>query len=301
MRTTHPSTGGPYGENYASQYNNIWGNSEKWGAEAKFHIETISSFIKADTRWLDAGCGTGYFLSHFPDVYRAGFDLSPFMLSEARKANPNAQFFQEMNLLDNKPEWENSWNLVTCTGQPWSYFKTLEEIEQTVENLSKFTSKDGVCILTPIDISDFIGYHVPVFFNEKDIPNEVPVITAVNWIYKELEDVEHQCLYPNLDQWVRWFSKYFYKIEIIQWPHEPAFLVIPRRVIVCSEKREIGDEREAVVIEHSVANVSKDEDDEEETTSLSPSSLSSKQLISELAKRIGSGSIFKAMVRKLFL
>jgi SAM-dependent methyltransferase len=211
MQNTNSRPGGPYDEYYASIYNDVWGKSDKWKAEANFHIETIEKFIKPGTKWLDAGCGTGYFLSHFPDVYRGGFDLSTAMLSEARKANPSAQFLEEMNLIDIRRDWENKWNLVTCTGQPWSYFRTLEEIEKTVENLSKWTTKDGYCILTPIDISDFLGEQVPNYFNEALIPSGSPIITGIHWTYNDLNIVDN-CLSPNLDQWVRWFSKWCKKI-----------------------------------------------------------------------------------------
>src|SRR4051794_568056 len=128
MKTTNTRAGGPYDEYYASLYDSIWGKNTIWKAEAKFHIQTIAELLKPDTKWLDAGCGTGFFLSQFPEVSRTGFDLSSAMLKEAQKANPSAEAFHQMNLMDDKPEWVNQWGLVTCTGQPWSYLPTLADI-----------------------------------------------------------------------------------------------------------------------------------------------------------------------------
>ncbi len=292
MKTTNTKIGGPYDEYYASRYNKIWGESATWESEAKFHIETISSLLKNANNWLDAGCGTGFLLSKFPGVSRAGFDLSTAMLSEAKKVNHDVEFFNQ-NLLDAKPGWNNKWDLVTCTGQPWSYLPTLEDIEKAVKNLSAFTSMKGKLMLTPIDISDFIGIHTANFFDEDAIKNEVPVITAIHWSYKELDTIDHNCLSPNLDQWVRWFSKYFHKVEILYWPHEPSFLIIPRRVIVCGEKKSEGDESPAIIIEHPMPAA--------KNNNASPLSfVQSKMLFAELSSRVFSGRIIKGLAKKIF-
>jgi SAM-dependent methyltransferase len=293
MKTTNTRTGGPYDEYYASRYNSIWGESAAWATEGKFHIETITTLLQHAGSWLDAGCGTGFLLSKFPGTRRAGFDLSPAMLNEARKANPGVEFYNQ-NLLDAKPEWDGKWDLVTCTGQPWSYLPTLEDIEKAVKNLSGYTSMKGSLMLTPIDLSDFIGIHTANFFDEHAIQNEVPVITGIHWSYKELDTVDHNCLSPNLDQWVRWFARYFYKVEIIYWPHEPAFLVIPRRVIICSEKRAEGDNRPANIIEQPFP-VSK-----HDGTKAMLSSLPSKILFAELAHRVFSGRLIYGLGKRIF-
>ncbi|MHC5820258.1 MAG: methyltransferase domain-containing protein [Nostoc sp.] len=39
-------------------------------------------------KWLEVACGTGYFLSCFPEIERAGLDISPAMLKVAKQANP---------------------------------------------------------------------------------------------------------------------------------------------------------------------------------------------------------------------
>ncbi len=292
MNTEQPRPGGPYDEFYASQYDNIWRKNATWAAESKFHIETISALLSKAESWLDAGCGTGYLLSKFPGVNRAGFDLSPSMLQEARKANPDVEFFNQ-NLIDAKPEWENKWDLVTCTGQPWSYLPVLEDIEKAVENMAAFTSMKGTCMLTPIDLSDLIGIHTPNFFSEHDIHNEVAYITGIFWNYKELDTILHHCISPSLDQWIRWFAKYFHKIEIVYWPHEPAFLIIPRRVIICSEKRAAGDDRPATIVEQPYPSAN-------HNIKAVISSLPSKILFAELAHRVFSGRLISGLGRKLF-
>ena len=87
-----------YGGQYAKRFNQIWHDSEKWKAEAAHDYSTLSGLITEDTRWLDVGCGTGWMLSEFPDTVRAGVDISPDMLTEAREANPSALFLREGDL-----------------------------------------------------------------------------------------------------------------------------------------------------------------------------------------------------------
>ena len=63
-----------YNEEHAKRYNNTWFNNDVWEPEKKQHIDTLRSLLSENTKWLDAGCGTGYFLSCFPEIKRAGFD-----------------------------------------------------------------------------------------------------------------------------------------------------------------------------------------------------------------------------------
>jgi hypothetical protein len=93
---------------------------------------------------------------------------------------------------------------------------------------------------------------------------------------------------------VRWFAHYFHKVEIVYWPHEPSFLVIPRRVIICSEKRAEGDKRPANIIEQPFP-VSKNDQ-----AKAILSSLPSKILFAEFARRVFSGRLIYGLGKKIF-
>src|SRR4051794_2982724 len=100
-----------YGPDYAAAYDGDWQESEIWGREAAHHVRTISSLLTPGAEWLDVGCGTGWFLSQFPDVERAGTDYSPSMLDKARVANPSAKFFVENDARVDVPDWHDRWDL----------------------------------------------------------------------------------------------------------------------------------------------------------------------------------------------
>jgi SAM-dependent methyltransferase len=241
----------PYDAEYAEKYNEIWIENQTWAPEAKHHIDTLKDLISAETKWLDSGCGTGFFLSKFPGISRAGFDLSESMLKQAKKANPDALFFREANLVTQIPEWNNQWDLVTCTGQPWTYLSTIAEIAQVVKNISGYVNENGKCLLTFFDLTDFTHNAIPIFNRESEIPDDQPYINGVIWNTRDNGVSHEDMILPNMDQWIRWFSNYFTKIEILRWPHDPPHLRIPRRTLLCSNKRTAGDLSEAVIIEHS--------------------------------------------------
>ena len=295
MMTTKKRMGGPYDEQYAEMYNDIWYKNPVWKVEGKFHIQTIAELIKPEGTWLDVGCGTGFLLSNFPDCNRMGLDLSEAMLKQAKKCNPDVRFVQQ-SMAEENSALEGAFDLVTCTGQPWSYLTSMDTIEKAVSNLAKWTAKDGKCMLTPIDISDVMDHQLSPVYDLSGVPNETPIITGILWDYKELDTVYHNCLSPNLDQWIRWFSVHFHKVEIFRWPHEPEFLLIPRRVIVCSEKREVGDQRPPVIIEHPVPGGVRKQQEQANT----PTYLSNKQLLGELGYRVKSGILVRAAVQRLF-
>jgi SAM-dependent methyltransferase len=242
----------PYDPEYAAIYNDIWINNDIWAPEAQHHIDTLKELVKPDIKWLDAGCGTGYFLSNFPGIERAGFDISASMLEQAKAANPDALFFKQVSLLEEVKEWSNTWDLVTCTGQPWTYLSTMAEIGEAVKNISGYVNEGGKCMLTMFDITDFSFNELPFFNHEREIPNDMAYLNGSFWNLRENGVSHENMILPNIDQWIRWFSLYFTKIEIVRWPHDPPILRIPRRLLLCSGKRSDGDLSETVIIEHPV-------------------------------------------------
>lgn len=285
--------GGPYDERYAELYNSIWWDHDHWKAEGEFHIKTISELIKPESKWLDVGCGNGHFLSNFPEVDRVGLDYSQAMIEEAKKRNPNVDFYHQ-SIIDDNEALENTYDFVSCTGQPWSYLTNFSELEKAATNLAKWTSDDGVCMLSQLDVSDLIGIdELPYFFDETDLPPGYAAVTGVYWIHKDISSTYHYCLSPNMDQWIRWLSVHFGKIEVRYGPHEPDYLTIPRRLLICSEKRKKGDLQPTKIIGEPVpAFVTRNAND--------VPYLSNKQLVKEMGRRIVNGSMLRAGVRRIF-
>jgi SAM-dependent methyltransferase len=242
-----------YGSSYASGYEESWTESDLWLPEAGHNLKTIGDLLDRlgdDARWLDAGCGTGYFMSKFPQVTRAGFDLSPAMLEKAREANPEALFLREHDLCTDVPEWHDAWDLVTCTGQPWSYLATMAEIESCVDNLAAYTATDGICMLVAGDLADLNGCRIDYDFSFDHPAPGTTAITGAIWSHFEAHATHRDMIWPSLDVWVRWFAKHFGHIEIVHWPHDPPLPImhVPRRVIVATQKRTVDDTDKATVV-----------------------------------------------------
>jgi len=240
----------PYDDAYAENYNETWPQNPAFLKETEYHIDTLKNIIEADSKWLDASCGTGYFLSHFNGIPRAGFDLSESMLEKAREANKDAMFFEKHDISEPNEAWNNQWDVVSCTGQPWAYLNTIDLIAKTVQNLYQWTkSGSGICILTPIDMIDMFNLRPDYIYSNQEFEKSVPTaINAIIWSLHETQTAsKHNFLiYPNFDQWIRWFSLYFNTIEVAHWPIEGYN--IPRRCLICRDKKEEPNMKDPTLI-----------------------------------------------------
>src|SRR2546423_2406165 len=102
-----------YDEEYAAHYNERLLLGDAYKETTEFEVSLLQEMLQPAGNWLDVACGTGYMLSQFPGVKRGGLDLSPSMLELAMRANPDADFVLG-DFLDDRPEWRNSWDLVSC-------------------------------------------------------------------------------------------------------------------------------------------------------------------------------------------
>jgi SAM-dependent methyltransferase len=241
-----------YGGAYAQRYNDIWQHSDRWAAEAEHHLRSLRDLVRPEVRWLDAGCGTGWNLSNFPGVARAGIDLSPGMIEQATAANPDALFIRQGDLRDDIEEWRDGWDLVTCTGQPWSYVDTMGEIEAILTNLARWTAPDGTCFLPMGDLTDLTGHELPLLLPDDPRPDDAPVVDGVIWSLWEHDRHHRSMIWPSVGWCIDVLARHFARIEIVRWPHDPPWLPVARRVLVCTDKRADGDQRPLVVVEHPI-------------------------------------------------
>lgn len=249
-----------YGGAYAENYNTIWQESDRWEAEAAHHLRSLRELVGPETRWLDVGCGTGWNLSHFPGVERGGLDLSPDMLRQAAAANPDALFFRQGDIRIDIPEWHDRWDLVTCTGQPWSYLATMAEIESALTNLARWTAPGGVCFAPMGDLTDLTGLPVDLPRPGEDPPYDTPMITGVIWSLHESDRDHLHMIWPSLGFCLGIFARHFRRVEVVRWPHDPPWIPVARRVLVGREKREPGDDSPVTIIEHPIPGAAPDPD-----------------------------------------
>lgn len=222
-----------YDEAYATRYDGTWWESDVWAVDGAYHLDLFRRWLVPGAGWLDVGCGTGWMLSHFQEQRRAGIDISESMLVKAREVNPGVELRCADVLAPHAP-WDDQWDLVTCTGQPWSYLLTLRDFETWVERMAAWTSPEGVCINQVPDILELTGnatdYHLP----PEDPPVGLATVLAVHWTMDEPTTQHGPMIWPSLDVWVRWFGRYFARVEVVH--GDDPDLRFPR-FIVASEKR----------------------------------------------------------------
>lgn len=207
-----------YNEEYAANYNDTFLLEPYSKVSADQEVKIIKELINADTKWLDIACGTGYFLSQFPGVQRAGYDLSPAMLNEAQKVNPDALFFKQGDFRIDVPEWHNQWTLTSCMWGAYAYVDSLAEVETLVANMIKWTAPGGTVLIPTVDLEDLRLVNIPY-----EVPNPVyggsVFVNSCVWTWVE-EDTSkvHVQIGPQADHFVKLFQPYFETVEIVYYP-----------------------------------------------------------------------------------
>ncbi len=234
-----------YDEAYAERYDDTWWDSETWAADGAYYSDLFARHLPEGGRWLDVGCGTGWMLSQRPSSSRGGVDAAAPVLAKAREANPDAEL-RCADVLAPHPPWDDAWDLVTCTGQPWSYLRTLSEFETWVENMAAWTSPDGTCINQVPDILELTGNPTAYHFPPEEPPVGLATVLAVHWTMDEPTSVHGPMIWPSMDIWVRWFARHFARIEVVH--ADPSLGLRFPRAIVATEKRTATDDGRLVVV-----------------------------------------------------
>ena len=105
---------------------------------------------------LDLGCGTGVLCRILKDagMNAMGMDYSSGMVDIARKENPDIPF-EQGDMITWKPE--NSFDLVTCTGDALNHIPDLENIRRIFRNVYDYVNPGGYFIfdiLNENEVSD---------------------------------------------------------------------------------------------------------------------------------------------------
>lgn len=271
-----------YDDPYAAAYDERFLLGEFPRTWAEFEVSVLSGLLDADSRWLDVACGTGYFLSRFPGVERAGLDLSPSMVETAVRANPDATI-RRGNYLDPFEEWSERWMVVSCMWSAYSYVQSMSEIEQLVDNLVRWTAVGGALFIPVLDHEDLRDRLRIVYEEPADPWGGTVALTGVTWSWSEPETgkVHRHLVAPHLEHLLKLVGHRFARIEVIHYPRcRPDGLV--RRAIVATGKRLPGDTRPAELVRRPVPPL--------ESPAQTPvplvSDLSTRQLLLELSRRL---------------
>lgn len=221
-----------YDQAYADSYDDQFLLSKAWGPKAEMEHDFLARILREDDRWLDVACGTGYFLSLFPQLERAGLDLSPAMLEAARRANPGVPFFAG-DFRDPRPDWQDKWSLVTCMWYAYSLVESMADIKRLVANLAAWTSEDGRCFVPLFNPEKVCKVRIP--YCEPDYFGGPFYITGVTWTWIGPEGKVHENLVsPQVEHMQEMFSEHFSTVEVISYARNQAF---PFKGIFASEKK----------------------------------------------------------------
>lgn len=318
-----------FSEEYAKEYNERFLLEPFSKVSSDFELSVLKERISSETKWLDVGCGTGYFLSHFPGIERAGLDISPYMLEEAKRANPDAIFLTEGDCRSEHAEWNEKWTFVSCLWQPYTYFDSFAEFETLMANMINWLSVGGDLIIPILDMED-IRFGQIVTYEEK-VDKYYSGKIQVNgfiWTWMEEEtDNTHYCgIAPHTEHVIRLLSPFFETVELLRYP--PYYEGwVSRKAVLAKSKFSKNDERQSQVIRHAIpppfhkescdgnlpasselsavnglhaAPTNLHKDPEENTSSAdSELSISTRKLVGELYRRIKSGQLFRSVLRKI--
>jgi SAM-dependent methyltransferase len=227
-----------YDQEYAELYNDRFLLGDAYRETTEYEVMLLKELLQPEGSWLDVACGTGYMLSRFPTVRRAGLDLSPAMLKVAMRENPGADFVLG-DFLDTRPEWRSRWDLVSCMWQAYSYVDTVQEVVRLIENLASWTSVGGACFLPVCDLEVLCGYEIP-FRRWLDTLDGTLQIDAVVWSCLEPSGRQHvNLIAPHRELFVRELEKYFDSVSVVDYPHSNRDAVgsRPRAVIAKGRSR----------------------------------------------------------------
>lgn len=225
-----------YDEEYARNYDDRFIYDDDYKETPEFELEVLSKLISVSDNWLDVGCGTGYFMSKFPDIQRAGLDISEGMLKVARERNPTALFLEQGDFRLDRPDWKGKWDLVSCMWCAYCYVESMSEIDTVIQNLSNWTSENGICFLPICDIED-------VTYGRAELPHEISDIeifggpsylNGVVWTYVDSKyNKKHEnLLSPHIEYLIQLFKKSFDRVETIYYPPFPHPIPGQRKALI---------------------------------------------------------------------
>ena len=224
-----------YDEAYAASYEEKFLLSPLAKLESDHELALLRGFLKDGVTWLDVACGTGYFLRHFPDIERAGIDLSPAMLRRAREGNPGIVLIEGDFRVPN-PDWIDRWGFISCMWYAYGLVDTVADILRLIENMAAWTAPTGTCFMPLADPTLVTGVNLPGEVGAP-VPGRI-TITGILWSYIEEggRKVHSHMIAPKLEFMIEQFDRYFEEVSIVRYPR-PSPDVLPRPALVATRKR----------------------------------------------------------------
>jgi SAM-dependent methyltransferase len=217
-----------YDAKYAAEYDDKFLNAELARPDTEFEIATLDQLLSGRGPWLDLACGTGYFLSLFPHIERAGLDISPAMIARATARNPGVPFHPQ-SYLDPMPEWRDRWKLVSCMWYAYGLVSSMAEVGRLVDNMADWTAPDGVCFVPLCDPTLVSGVPIPYEIINSPWPGRV-FVTGITWSYFEGAHSRHEdMIAPHVTHMLSLFRDHFEQLDLITYPSTRQALIARKK------------------------------------------------------------------------
>lgn len=300
-----------YTQQYAQHYNHKFLTNAFSIHSANFEHSVLKGLVNENTEWLDAGCGTGYFLSLFPGYKRAGLDISAGMLKEAQSVNPDAMFFREGDFRNDIVGWHNKWDLISSMWYPYSYLDSMIEFETMAMNFVRWLKPGGTLFLPICDMEDLRPLVPPIpYFEYEQVYAGSIAITGYTWTWIEDDGgkTHTHMIAPHVEHVAQLLSPYFESIEIIRYPPVYEGWVARKAIIakvkVKSQDSNSQEKKDNIYRQATPAPIFPDQKVEENSIPEVPTppaiaSINNKQLAKEFIKRVLNGRFVKALVKRV--
>jgi len=195
------------------------GSKTKTKDELKILTQLLSEKGEA-ARWLDVPCSTGYYLGHFPEVERAGLDISEDMLNIASKKNPKIRLILG-NFRNKSLVGKEEWNIISSMWYAYLFAESISEIEILIENIVYWLTDEGVCFMPVCDdrknpYKNQVSAS-PIANDNTSTYVEKPLVTGMVWSWTEANSEGCDIPPPPIKYIVELFQKHFKTVEIIEY------------------------------------------------------------------------------------
>jgi hypothetical protein len=208
-----------YDEDYVRTYDERFIENDHYRRKNDFELGVLARLLEGGGRWLDVACPTGYYLSRFPGVPRAGLALSPAVAESARRANPDAMFVEDGDFTRERPEWRGQWDLVTCLWYSYGLVESVAEVDRLIASFAGWVSDGGACFV-PLCDPEYLGrVKVPHVNPDAGFPPGRLLITGVTWSWEEPSGKAHRNMVaPPVEHMVGLFERWFRDVEVVAYP-----------------------------------------------------------------------------------
>jgi SAM-dependent methyltransferase len=213
-----------YDEAYAEAYNQAFITDIHSQTKTQHELKILTQLLSekgTEARWLDVACGTGYYLSCFPEIQRSGLDISPAMLNITRRKNPNIPLIPG-NFRDKSLVEKGEWDVISSMWWAYSFAESISEIETLIENIFDWLTDDGVCFMPICNPAKnlYSGQTTIPYVATEDAPayGGKILVTGVIWSWIEASGKRHDnMLVPQMEYMVELFKKHFQSVEIVEY------------------------------------------------------------------------------------